>query len=682
MAKKPDITTIASGYYSRQALNTNFENLQDGFDNTLSLDGSTPNSMGADIDMNSKDVLNAGEVDTSSLRINGVLVSPSSASIQASVATSNVFVGDGSTTVYTISHNPFIKDNTQVYIDGVYQNKITYNISGTTLTFTTAPPFNSQIEVMIATTLTNVGTAAASAVTYNQGGTGAVNTTVQNKLQETVSAKDFGAVGNGSTDDTAAIQAAFDSQTGGGVVHFPEGTYLCNSKITTTRHVSLIGEGPKSTEIVFASTDGILIDRSSTGQRDDSIVIRDISFLTKTLGTKVGLELKGYESAAPKAAKAAIYNCNFHGFDTANINTNNYEWGTAIKLNPCDKAVLHDIFIYGKERSSIDNYNTATIGIECIGSTGVVCYKVDIYRVKTGVRVTGQAEGLNWVDGVIVATDKGLHFDDTVNPSNNHSIRGAHFACEQICIHIEANTDSAPNNIGGYHNISNSFFLQRTTEGSRANNATSDGMTNWKAIAATMKNSTIANVSMLSNFNASLTPIADNNAGIEINAGSANIISNIVGHRVGTTVNSSGGTDNNLINIVTETDAVASGQFVSVTSNGTDIVVSNIDDSVNITKAVKHEFETQGGKAFRIPNGATTTVNSLEVFGSDGTDNVLTIRAKDDSGSNANQDIKINPIGTGKVRFGTRVATSDTAVSGYIEIKDVGGTIRKLAIIS
>jgi len=119
VAKKPDITTIASGYYSRQALNTNFENLRDKFDNTLSLDGSTPNSMGADLDMNCNDILNASEIDTSSLRINGVLVSPNAASIQSSVAASNVFTGDGSTTVYTLSYEPFIKDNTQVYIDGV-----------------------------------------------------------------------------------------------------------------------------------------------------------------------------------------------------------------------------------------------------------------------------------------------------------------------------------------------------------------------------------------------------------------------------------------------------------------------------------------------------------------------------------------------------------------------------------
>lgn len=62
MAKKPDITTIASGYYSRQALNNNFEELRDAFDNTLSLDGSTPNTMTADFDLNGNDILNAGNI--------------------------------------------------------------------------------------------------------------------------------------------------------------------------------------------------------------------------------------------------------------------------------------------------------------------------------------------------------------------------------------------------------------------------------------------------------------------------------------------------------------------------------------------------------------------------------------------------------------------------------------------
>ena len=67
MAKKPNITTITTGYSSTTALNNNFEALQDAFDNTLSLDGSTPNAMQADLDMDGNQILNA-----SGLTIDGV----------------------------------------------------------------------------------------------------------------------------------------------------------------------------------------------------------------------------------------------------------------------------------------------------------------------------------------------------------------------------------------------------------------------------------------------------------------------------------------------------------------------------------------------------------------------------------------------------------------------------------
>ena len=59
MAKKPTVTTLQSGFNSTEVLNTNFENVRDAFDNTLSLDGSTPNAMEADLDLNNNDILNA-----------------------------------------------------------------------------------------------------------------------------------------------------------------------------------------------------------------------------------------------------------------------------------------------------------------------------------------------------------------------------------------------------------------------------------------------------------------------------------------------------------------------------------------------------------------------------------------------------------------------------------------------
>jgi hypothetical protein len=58
------------------------------------------------------------------------------------------FTGTGSQTAFTLSAASFGENYTFVYINGVYQNKNTYTVSSTTLTFSEAPPLTSLIEVM------------------------------------------------------------------------------------------------------------------------------------------------------------------------------------------------------------------------------------------------------------------------------------------------------------------------------------------------------------------------------------------------------------------------------------------------------------------------------------------------------------------------------------------------------
>ena len=70
----------------------------------------------------------------------------------------------------------------------------------------------------------------ATKLAFTQAGTGATARTIDSKLKDVVSVKDFGAVGNGVANDTAAIQAAIDyvkSNSGAGPkrLHFPSGTY-------------------------------------------------------------------------------------------------------------------------------------------------------------------------------------------------------------------------------------------------------------------------------------------------------------------------------------------------------------------------------------------------------------------------------------------------------------------------
>lgn len=101
----------------------------------------------------------------------------------------------------------------------------------------------------------------SSQVRFTQTLSGAVVRTAQNKMGETVSVKDFGALGDGVHDDTGAIQAAFDWLAAAqypmwkkvdeekqltltvGHIHFPQGVYLIKKAIIVRGAVVISGVG-------------------------------------------------------------------------------------------------------------------------------------------------------------------------------------------------------------------------------------------------------------------------------------------------------------------------------------------------------------------------------------------------------------------------------------------------------
>jgi hypothetical protein len=84
---------------------------------------------------------------------------------------------------------------------------------------------------------------SSNLVTFIQAGSGAVARTVQDKLRENVNVKDFGAIGDGVTDDSQAIQNAIDATPNGGKLYIPTGTYLITTGLTRTNSITIQGDG-------------------------------------------------------------------------------------------------------------------------------------------------------------------------------------------------------------------------------------------------------------------------------------------------------------------------------------------------------------------------------------------------------------------------------------------------------
>lgn len=135
-----------------------------------------------------------------------------------------------------------------VYVDGVNQYgpgaQYAYlETDSDTVTFVSGLHVGASVK-FTTTTQTSGNATDASVVAYTPPFTGGVTTNVEDKLAQYVSVKDFGAVGDGVTDDTAAFVAAKDyvAGLGGGIVHIPVGVYVLTDFDIDQRSVLFEGE--------------------------------------------------------------------------------------------------------------------------------------------------------------------------------------------------------------------------------------------------------------------------------------------------------------------------------------------------------------------------------------------------------------------------------------------------------
>lgn len=211
-------------------------------------------------------------------------------------AQGDIFSGTGAQTVFSLSASPGALNNLDVSISGVTQRPgLDYTwASGTTLTFTSAPPAGTNNILVRYLQALAQGSSDSGSVAYIPAGTGAVTRNVQTKLRERLSVKDFGAVGDGVTDDTIAINTANAAAVAlNKELFWPTGVYIA-SNIPAIANMRWVGEGVTQTIVKLKNgTNAGLVTSASTNI--DDVYISHMQFDGNSSNNTTGdtLTIKG-----------------------------------------------------------------------------------------------------------------------------------------------------------------------------------------------------------------------------------------------------------------------------------------------------------------------------------------------------------------------------------------------------
>jgi hypothetical protein len=322
----------------------------------------------------------------------------------------------------TINYTPGTNSLT-VYIDGVnqYVGDSYLETDSDTVTFTSGVHVGGEVKFTTAVQ-TTTGAVDASTVSYDPPFTGSVATTVEDKLAQYVSVKDFGAVGDGVADDTAAIQAAIDSlPADGGAVYAPPGTYLLQSSIIwpTQKFITFFGAGgsgqgngvshPGATQFIYTGAASAFV-LQGTGFDVDQVggELRDFTLEGPTRATapnSIGIDVQWASGSSGQFSLRNLYVYNF---------------GIGVVLDAVFESAFYDVVTRACSRGWYINPT-----VEAVNANH--WYNCRVESCVTGIEITNSANSNVWHGGTIQGTEIGVYIVGTANAPNLNGFKDVWF---------------------------------------------------------------------------------------------------------------------------------------------------------------------------------------------------------------------------------------------------------------
>ena len=308
----------------------------------------------------------------------------------------------------------------------------------------------------------------SSLVGYLAAPNSAVATTVQAKLRQIISIKDFGAVGNGVADDTSAIQAAltYAATTKNVSVYIPSGTYKITSSIvvptsagTNILSVDVYGDG-YSSQILQYNNSSVFLFANLTYE----VSFRNLSVIPKTVVTGTTSALFYFANGNcesyfeniiyyPSAGDSTNKGASFYVCPAGTLND-------SVSFQNCEAVVTvygycigtgSSIFINGGR--IIGNYptNATSIGLYLTGGNGGVwVWATDFIAHGTAVLVSADSGTSNREIFAVQAAFDSCNIGYSVTDASYNSLEGIWAAsCNEANVNFAPSSEAAILNISG-----------------------------------------------------------------------------------------------------------------------------------------------------------------------------------------------------------------------------------------